>query len=307
MLIVMHILILLVMPVVMPGVVNRTKAIWAGRKGFPVFQLMFDIFRLLRKTPVISNRSSWIFEISAVLFLSTTILAALVTPVIPGAGLFSFDYDFIFFAYMLAFGRIAIILGALDTGSSFEGMGASREATFPSLIEPVFFIVMGTLSLISPYPSLASLVSTGANLSGDHLPALVLCSIAFFIFLQTESARVPVDDPNTHLELTMIHEVMILDHSGPDLAFMQYASGLKMVILASLIASMFNPYSAEINPIEATAASIAIIIGLSIFIGLIESLIARMRLKMIPLYLLLAFTLSATALLLTLAERWKLV
>jgi formate hydrogenlyase subunit 4 len=217
--------------------------------------------------------------------------------------LISFQYDFIFFAYVLALGRIFLILGALDTASAFEGMGASREAAYSALIEPALFISLGTLSLLSNSSSMSTVVLHGPDFT-SNLVIILLCAISLFILLQTEEARVPVDDPNTHLELTMIHEVMILDHSGGDLALIQYASAMKMTILAGLIASLLNPFSILTELPEAIVTSIFIMLGIAVAVGLVESIIARVKMKVIPFYLSFALCAAILALAMTTFLRW---
>lgn len=305
MLYLLHILIILFLPIVLVGLTNRTKAIWAGRKGYPILQLGYDINRLMRKSSVYSTSTSWIFQSSGIVFLGSTIVAACLSPVIPGFSLISFQYDFIFFAYILALGRIFLILGALDTASAFEGMGASREAAYSALIEPALFISLGTLSFLSNSSSLNSVFIHGPDFT-DNLAVIILCAISLFILLQTESSHVPVDDPNTHLELTMIHEVMILDHSGGDLALIQYASAMKMTVLAGLIACLFNPFSISTDLPLAVVTSLFIMAGVAIAVGLFESCIARVRLKTVPFYLSFALSSSLLALALASLTKWHI-
>jgi len=137
--------VLLVLPVLVVGVINRTKAIWAGRKGLPILQLAFDVFRLLRKRPVYSSVTTPVFRLAPYVVLATSWISGAIVPVLGRAAAMSFPFDFVWFAYVWGLGRVALILGALDTGSSFEGMGASREATFAALLEPALFLVAGAL------------------------------------------------------------------------------------------------------------------------------------------------------------------
>ena len=290
-----HLLTLIIAPIFAIGLINRTKAIWAGRKGPQLNQFYFDLRRLLRKIPVYSNVSSWIFQVAPWIFVVTGFIAAFLAPIVPGFSPVSFSYDFVYFAYILGLGRAFIILGAMDTGSSFEGMGASREATYAALIEPALFFVVGTLALATGSSSFQDIILAGH--SGElawYVRFGLLLSL--FILLQIEAARVPVDDPNTHLELTMIHEVMILDHSGPELAAIQYGSAVKLVMIAGVIASLINPLTVTHYPFASWIVSLLIIAVIAVAIGLVESLIARLRMRTVSTYAIVGVLASAASL-----------
>ncbi len=299
---VIHILIILIFPIFAIGIINRTKSIWSGRKGPNLNQFFFDLKRLLKKYPVYSEVTSWIFQLAPWIVLVTTMIAVILCPIIPGFSPFSFSYDFIYFAYVMGLGRVFMILAALDTGSSFEGMGARREATYSAFIEPALFFSFGALGIISGHTSFESLV-----LVDDIGPWIwvfkVLLVSSLFVLLQIETARVPVDDPNTHLELTMIHEVMILDNSGPELAIIQYASAVKLVVIAGLIAAVINPISASQNVFLSWTISGSIIFALSVLIGLIESWFPRFRLRVIPFYAFLGVFFGVASLVLSVLIR----
>lgn len=299
---VLHLAILLVAPIFMVGFINRTKAIWAGRMGPNLNQFFFDLRRLLWKAPVYSEVSSWIFPVAPWVALATGLAAALLSPWVKGYAPISFSYDFIYFSYLLGIGRVFMILGALDTGSSFEGMGASREATYSALIEPAFFFCVGTLGILSGHTSFRNLLRWEDSGPAGWIIKIPLVA-ALFVLLQIEAARAPVDDPQTHLELTMIHEVMILDHGGPELAAIQYGAALKLVTLAGLIAAIINPFSASDNAFAAWGASVGLIAAISVAIGLVESLIARLRLGSVPAYAGLGVLAGAASLLLSLLSR----
>jgi len=237
-----NILALLVMPILINGTINRVKARWAGRIGPPIFQLAFDIWRLVRKTPVYSKVTTPVFRLGPAVVLVTAIASACIVPLAGTESLVAFPFDFVWFAYVWSFGRVALMLGALDTGSSFEGMGASREATFATLLEPVLFLVAGALCLHSGVRSFeAALVP---HLDGPSAVVMWVAAIgALMIVIQVEAARMPVDDPTTHLELTMVHEVMILDHSGPELATLHLGAAIKMFVAISVAAMLLNLWS----------------------------------------------------------------
>ena len=299
---ILHLATVLFGPIFITGFINRTKSLWSGRKGPPVNQLFYDLLRLFKKTPVYSEVSSWVFRIAPGVVLVTSLTAALLCPIIPGYSPISFSYDFIYFAYLLGLGRVFLILGALDTGSSFEGMGASREATFAALIEPVLLFTVGTLGILSGHTSFQNLM-----LWSPRGPAELLAkgglALALFILLQIEAARAPVDDPNTHLELTMIHEVMVLDHSGPELAAVQYGAAVKMTLLSGLIAAVMNPISTSESVFTSFAVSWALLGTISIAVGLSESLMARLKLRAVPTYALLGVILGITSLVLGVISR----
>jgi len=295
-----NILALLVMPIVVTGTINRVKARWAGRVGPPIFQLAFDLWRLVRKTPVYSKVTTPVFRVGPAIVLVTSVASACIVPLAGTGSLVAFSFDFVWFAYVWSFGRVALMLGALDTGSSFEGMGASREATFATLLEPVLFLVAGALCLHGGVRSFeAALVP---HLDGPSAVVMWLCAIgALMIVIQVEAARMPVDDPTTHLELTMVHEVMILDHGGPELAMLQAASAIKTFVAISVAATLLDPLAGE-SSILAIGAHLGICLAIAIGLGMIESLVARLKLRIVPQYIVVALVSAGIALLSTLGR-----
>jgi formate hydrogenlyase subunit 4 len=293
---ILHILVALLLAPLLPGVINRVKAVLAGRSGKPVFQLYFDLARLLRKGAVYSQSTSWVFRAGPMLGLAAMLTALCLLPAASEPALFSFNGDFILAAYLLAMARFAAVLAALDTGSAFEGMGASREAAFAALAEPVFLLSLLPLGMIGGSYSLSSMLLPDAwSASPLDRPALLLLSAALFLVLLTENSRIPVDDPNTHLELTMIHEVMVLDHSGVDLAFIEYAAALKLWFFSVVVGSRLFP------PISSSYLIVLLsVFSLAVAVGLVESIMARLRLIRVPQLLSLAFGLAALASLLCL-------
>ena len=265
------------------GIVNRLKARLAGRLGASVLQPYFDLARLASKETVYSRSSGFITRIAPVLVWSTTALAILLLPVGTFSAAISFDGDFILLAYLLGLGRFMQILAALDVASSFEGMGASREARFAVFAEPIFFFTIGSMALVTDRLSLGSIVS-GIAWDKPLFPIfIVVSSISIFFLMITECSRMPVDDPNTHLELTMIHEVMILDASGFDLMLYQHAASLKLLLYAFLISILLNPFG-WLNPM----AGVALLVGVLVVLAAIETLMARFRLVLVPRFLLYA-------------------
>lgn len=297
----LHVLMALLLPILVVGIVNRTKARWGGRRGPGLLQSLWDLLRLLRKQPVFSSVSTPLFRAGAWVVLAASLLAALIAPLLGAFAPLRFEHDFVAFAYTLGLARLFLMLSALDVGSSFEGMGAAREAAFSAYAEPALFLLAGALAMASGHTSFAGLVGQLHQAAGYSLLVLPAAG-ALFILLQAEGARVPVDDPSTHLELTMVHEVMLLDHSGPDLAAMQYASALKMSTYAGLIAALLNPFDPLTRPWFAALTALLLVAGVAVAVGCVESLTARLRLRLVPRYLMLA-SLGA-GLCLALASAW---
>jgi formate hydrogenlyase subunit 4 len=293
--IVVNILALLVMPFVVVGTINRVKARWAGRIGPPIFQLAFDVWRLVRKTPVYSKVTTPVFRLGPAVVLVTAVASACIVPLAGTESLVAFPFDFVWFAYVWSLGRVALMLGALDTGSSFEGMGASREATFATLLEPVLFLVAGALCLHANVRTFEDALVP--RLDGPSAVLMWLAAIgALMIIVQVEAARMPVDDPTTHLELTMVHEVMILDHSGPELAMLHLGAAIKMYVGIAVTAMLLNPLAGHAS-VVAVAAHLGICIVIALVLGLTESLIARLKLRVVPQYIVVGLVAAGIALL----------
>ncbi|MBF0482228.1 MAG: NADH-quinone oxidoreductase subunit H [Desulfovibrionaceae bacterium] len=294
---VLRILTALVLAPLLLGVINRVKAIFAGRQGRRLSQPYRDLFKLARKGAVYSRTTTWIFKAAPVVSLAAILAVLVLVPLGPGGPALSFTGDFILAVYLLALARAAVVLGALDTGSSFEGMGASREAAFSALAEPALFLCFLVLAASTHGLTLGVLLR-GAALSSTA-PELALAPIALFIVLLAENSRIPVDDPNTHLELTMIHEVMILDHSGPDLAFIEYGAAVKLwIFCAVLTGAVLPPLTGD--PWLDFALAVAGVFACAACVGVVESVMARLRLPRVPKLLALACACATIALILTL-------
>lgn len=278
-------LVLICVPFLFIGIINRVKSIWAGRQGPSLWQPFYDFIRLMKKSAVVGQHTSFIFRVAPSLNLAAVICAGLVVPLIGHRAILGFDGDIIFFVYILALGKFFNILAALDTGSSFEGMGASREATFSIFVEPAFFLFIGTLCFISGFTRFDALFTFLPDKATMAPLVKGLGSLVVFLMVLVEGCRVPVDDPNTHLELTMIHEVMILDNSGPDLGLIQYAVAAKMVILSSLVPCLLMPTGLSL-PFR-LLLYLAIIFSIALLIGLVESLLARLRMIHVPQFIFL--------------------
>ena len=281
------------MPPLLLGIINKTKACFAGRLGPPLLQPYYDLVKLFRKEMVFSKTTTWVFRAGPAVGLATALSAALLVPLGHHAAPISFTGDMILFAYLLGLGRFFTAAAALDTGSSFEGMGAAREVTFSCLAEPAIFLGFIVLAKLSGSLSLSGML--GGSVLGDWASAvgpLMLVMASWFIVLLAENCRIPFDDPNTHLELTMIHEVMVLDHSGPALGMILYGASVKLFITGALLVGVVFPLKAGNEWLDWLLFLIAMFL-LAILIGVVESTMARLRLVSIPKLLVTASLLSA--------------
>jgi len=280
------------------GIINKTKAGFAGRTGQPLLQPYYDIWKLLHKGAVYSRSTSWVFVAGPLIGLGATVTAAALIPFGALPALVMFQGDFILLVYLFGLSRFFTVLCALDTGSSFEGMGASREVTFSALSEPAMLIGLAAVARHTSYISLSQMfLSTTSDSWLEWGPVSVLVGFALLIVLLAENCRIPVDDPNTHLELTMIHEVMVLDHGGPDFGFILYTAALKMWLLGQILVGIAVPVRSG-NPWIDTSASLICMVLLAIVVGAIESSMARLKLLHVPQLLVGATTLSILALVL---------
>jgi len=288
----------LVLAPLLLGVINRTKARVAGRDGAPLLQLYFDLRKLLHKGAVYSRTTTWVFRAGPLIGLAAVLGALLLTPFGKFAAPLNFDGDLILFAYWLGLMRFVTVLAALDTGSSFEGMGASREVFFSALAEPAFLLGMLGLARVTGAISLSTMlpgVTAASWLAAG--PALALIAAAWLVILLAENARIPVDDPNTHLELTMIHEVMVLDHGGVDLGLILYGAALKLWVMGALLVSLLTPVRYGVAWQDALVFLGGMLL-LAVGIGLIEGAMARLRLARVPQLLMGALALAVLALML---------
>jgi len=278
------------------GIINRVKAFFGGRKGIPIFQLYRDLFKLLHKTPVYSRTTTWLFRAGPIVGLGAVLCALAIVPFAGRQSFLAFDGDLILMVYLLGLARFATVLAALDTGSSFEDMGASREVQFAVFAEPAFFLALAALARGTGQLSLSAMfVSLTPAAWQSAAPVLALVTAALFIIFLAENSRVPVDDPNTHLELTMIHEVMVLDHSGPDLAFILYGAALKLWALGALISCAVLPRHSASWFVDSGGFMFMMFV-LAAVVGVLESVIARLRFLKVPYLLFTAFSFSVLAL-----------
>lgn len=268
---------IIILSLIFPGIIVRIKSVLSGRKGPSIVQPIYDLIKLFRKGTVYSITTSWIFRFAPVLYFSSAILAALILPIGNKSGIISFEGDFIFFIYLLGLSKFFLIIAALDTGSAFEGMGSSREALYSMLVEPAFFILLASFALLSGNSSFEGLFNT---LTFDTSIALfigILAAYTLFHIALLENSRLPYDDPKTHLELTMIHEVMVLDYSGFDLALIQWTGHIKFVLYSLLVSNFF--LKPEMNLGLQFLIFFATTVLFAISVGFIESFRARHKLR----------------------------
>lgn len=287
-----HVLLTLALPPVLLGAINKTKALFAGRAGPPLLQPYYDLAKLLRKGSVFSSTTTWVFRAGPVVGLATTALALLLVPLAGTRAPIAFTGDLVLLAYLLALGRFFTALAALDTGSPFEGMGAAREVTYACLAEPALFLGFLVLVRVSGSLDLSGMLGgTSTERWALFGAPLALVFISWCVVLLVENCRIPFDDPNTHLELTMIHEVMVLDHGGPAFGLILYAASLKLFLFAALIVRLALPATGQAWldwPLF-----IAAILSVAVGVGVVESTMARVRLTRIPVLLVTACLLSA--------------
>ena len=266
----------------MPALAGRTVAFLTGRRGAPLLQPYRDLWKLLRKGAVYSHGTTWLFRLAPTGVLAAVLVAASLLPLDGGVGLAGFAGDMLVFAGLMAVARLLSVLGGLDTGSSFEGMGASRELGFSSFTEPALFLCLAALALATGGMSLGGMLGAALADGWARAPAsLAMVGVSLFIVLLAEASRGPVDDPATHLELTMIHEVTILDHGGPDLGLLLYANALKFALFGSLVVGELLPRAGWPAP-WAVAVLVPGLAAVAVLVGVIESIMARLRLVQVP-------------------------
>jgi len=297
--IMLQLIVVLIAAPLVNGIIRKIKSTIQHRKGLPVLQMYFDLFKLFRKDMVISENASWIFTASPYIFFVSVLTAFIFVPVVPQFFSFGFTGDAILVVYLLALGRFFLTLAALDTGSTFGGMGSSRELMISSLIEPSLIIIIFTLGLSSEAVSTSfqSIYSVAGSLgTGILSPVYLLLFAAIFIVIIAETSRIPVDDPATHLELTMVHEAMILEYSGRYLALMEYGASLKQLLLITIAANVFLPFGGNLVPelgfLIPVLIYLAKVLIITVMIALIEINTVKLRLFSVPNLAAIAFILA---------------
>jgi len=275
------------------GLIFKIKGFFGGRKGSPILINYFTIAKLLRKGSVYSTSTTWLFKLGPMVSLASVLVVMLFLPVAGQPAVLSFHGDIIFLLYLLGLGRFFTIAAAMDTASPFEGMGAAREAYFPIFCEASLFMIFILFFLLTGQFSLAAHFGAGQPLGlWQSVGATLLFVVgSLFIVLLTENSRVPVDDPATHLELTMIHEVMILDHSGPDLAFIELGASLKLFFYSALVTLLICPFRFG-DPVRDGFVFFGVLTLVYVAVGITESVIARYRMDRVLRFGLASFALA---------------
>ena len=290
-----HLGLLIAFPPLLLGVVHKTKAVFAGRTGPPLLQPYFDLWRQLQKGAVYSRTTTWLFRAGPIVALSTTMVAGVLLPLATARAPMAFTGDVLVVVYLLGLGKFFTMLAALDTGSSFEGMGASREAAISVLTEPALLLTFAVVCVPTQNVSLGDALSAIAVSARGLPPAMLAAAVALFMVLLADNSRIPVDDPNTHLELTMVHEVMVLDHSGPDFAFILYAGAVQLFLFAAMLLHLLVPFAAELH-YRGLAWLLGGLLAIAVGVGVVESVMARLRLQRVPQFLIGASVLAAMGL-----------
>jgi len=284
-----------------PGIILKVKAFFAGKKGPPLLIKYYTLLKLLQKGSVYSTSSSFVFKLGPVVSLAAAIFPLFLFPLAGNASLFSFQGDVVLLFYVMGIGRFFTVVAALDTASPFEGMGAAREVFFSTLAELAIFAILILFYRLSGAMSLNDYFHGDSviTLAGASGALIVLVIVALFMVLLTENSRVPVDDPATHLELTMIHEVMILDHSGPDLALIELGAFYKLFFYAAFIIQLICPLSAPFSIVNIVLFFILLTL-VYVAVGITESIMARFKMIRVPKFILTSFALVFFAVILTL-------
>ena len=299
----MQLILLLALSPFIVGVIRKVKARLQCRRGASLVQPYADLAKLFGKQPVISSTTSWIFTAAPYIVFASTVAAGLLMPVFISHTPLNFAGNIIALVYLLALGTFFLILAGLDAGSAFGGMGSSREAIVATLAEPAMILSILAIALTAGSTNLSTIVHQSALLEGMVLapPAHLMALAAMFIVTLAETGRVPVDNPATHLELTMIHEAMLLEYSGRYLALMEWAAGIKLLVFLTLLVNVFAPWGIATSATpSALATGVAVYVikvaGLAVIIGVIESMFAKLRLFRVPELLGSAFILALLAL-----------
>ena len=287
------------------GIILRVKAKIAARKMPPVLQPVYDVIRLFKKGAVYSHTTTLIFRVAPLIYFSSVLVAALFIPIGSLKGLLSFEGDFVFFAYLLGIGKFMMITSAMDTGSGFEGMGANREALYSMLVEPAFFLLIGSVALFTNNISFHDLF-LNFNVDSNLSYIIGIASVYVLVYIaMIENSRMPVDDPKTHLELTMIHEVMVLDNSGFDLGLIHIATWLKFSIFGALITNFIIQISWAYY--WQIAAFLGIQLLFSATVGALEAFRARNKMEKNPQWIIMLSAISIVVFLTALIITQKII
>lgn len=302
---VLQLLLLVLLAPLVRGVIARLKARIQNRRGASVWRPYSDLLKLFRKEDLVPPTASGIFRGAPVLMFASTVLAAAFLPLLHGSALLGIAGDFVLLVYLFAFGRFFLLLGAMDGGSSFGGMGASREALVSTLAEAPFLLAVMSVAIAARTGTLAGMVQWTLRQDVFQFSAAhALAFAALALVAIAETGRIPVDNPTTHLELTMIHEAMVLEYSGPSLALIEWASAIKLTVIMALITSLFMPWGipAHASLLTLTFAIPVLLLKIAALIAslaLVESSVAKLRMYLVPDFLGVASALAILAVIFT--------
>lgn len=287
-------LILLLAPL-LTGIIKKTKAFFQTRKGPNIFQPYFDLYKYLQKESVVSEHTSWIFRVTPLIYLSSMLVVAAMVPVVATHSLLAFTGDLILVVYLFALARFFLALAGIDAGSAFGGMGSSREMAVAAIAEPAFMLPLFTMAVAAGTTNLTGIVQSVVNGGEGVLTVAHLMSfVALFVVAVAETGRIPVDNPDTHLELTMIHEAMLLEYSGNNLALLTFSVSIKQILIFTLLINIFFPWGiASVLGIGAlitgTLVFIIKLLVIGIVMAVVETSFAKSRLFKVPDLLLASF------------------
>ena len=291
------------------GIVGRLKARLQKRQGASIWRPYSDLLKLFRKDDLVPPTASWVFRAAPRIVFAVIVSAAAFIPVFQSSALVGHKGDFLLFVYLLAIGRFFLMLGALDGGSSFGGMGASRDALVSTLAEGPLLLAFVAVSIVAHSPTISGIVqwTLGQNffdISAVHILAFTTLGIVAL----AEAGRMPVDNPSTHLELTMIHEGMVLEYSGPSLALIEWANAIRLNVLLGLLIALFAPWGMAA---ELTWGALGLALGaylvkllvLAVLVAVVESSVAKLRMYLVPDFLGVATALSILAVIFTMIAK----
>lgn len=290
--------ILLIAPLI-NGVIKKIKALTQKRRGAPILQMYFDLHKLFRKKAVVSDTASWIFKATPYIVISTSLAAALLVPVSTKLAPDSIPGDIILLVYLLALGRFFMMLAGLDTGSTFGGMGSSREAMISSLMEPSIMVSLFTAGLTAGTTSIYGIIRSTSDMAAPMgQPVFIMLFLSILIIIIAETSRIPVDDPATHLELTMVHEAMILEYSGRHLALMELGASVKQLIFITLLVNICLPHDQLISITGLAAVAVSLlfyivkVVFAAVVIAVVETSTVKFRFFSVPNLAALSFILA---------------
>ncbi|MGA2966653.1 MAG: NADH-quinone oxidoreductase subunit H [Terriglobales bacterium] len=301
----MQVVLLLLLAPLVRGVISRLKARIQNRHGASVWRPYADLLKLFRKEDLVPASASFIFRLAPIIVFAATLVVAAFVPLLHGSALLGATGDFILLVYLLALGRFFLMLGAMDGGSSFGGMGASREALVSTLAEAPFLLALMSVAIAAHTGSMAGMVQWTVGQNFFQFSAVhALAFVALALVAIAETGRIPVDNPTTHLELTMIHEAMVLEYSGPSLALIEWASAIKLTVVMALMIALFVPWgmASSLSALAIAVAALALflkIAALVLALALVESSVAKLRMYLVPDFLGVASALAILAVVFT--------